>query len=315
MSNGYLAKMYGRCMTVDHTGFARMVTLVNQLFRGWDRHICGSSQFDRDIHGLYAKQQPHLNFTKREELRGRETMRKWGIPEGAKWVCLIVRDEAYLPELTYHSYRDSEIKTYILAVMELVARGYYVFRMGAKVKKPLQIKHPMVIDYAWDGRGSDFMGIYLGAHCSFCVSNGTGYDAIPVVFRKPVCFVNYVPIEYLNTWVKSVAIWKHHFKDGKRMSLQEIWDSKCGQFMSSDQFKEAGISLVDNTQDEIARAAVEMVAIVEGWAELKDQSWFWKQFPRSISTYNSRPLHGEIRMRIGEKFLEGYEPLTLDRAA
>ena len=298
-----LAKMLGRVIHIGPTWFFHVVMVINGLFEGSEKHVITTSQLDRDINNLYAKQKPHLSFTKQEEEQGREGLKKLGIPEGAKWVCLIVRDSAYLPQLGYHSYRDSEIDTYELAVRALADRGYYVVRMGVKVKKPLKVDHPKVIDFATNGTHSDFMSIYLGAHCEFAVSNGTGIDAIPAIFRRPICFVNYAPLEYLNTWIpNSLAIFKHYEKDGKRMALKEVYDSKCGQFMSTPDFLDAGISLVDNTPEEIREVVLEMA---DG-AKTDDQEKFWKDFPRSNSAYNDKPLHGEIKMRIGAKFCAQY---------
>lgn len=311
VSNKYLAKMIGRVVWVDPTRFINLVRLVNGLFKGWEKHIACGAQLDRDVHGLYAKHPPHLRFTPREEMRGIKQLRKWGIPEGAKWVCLIVRDEAYLPEKHYHSYRDSDVSNYALAAAELAERGYYVFRMGAKVKARLPIKHPRIFDYAVNGMRSEFMDIYLGAKCEFCVSNGTGFDAIPVIFRRPVCFVNYVPVEYLNTWVESVAIWKHHEKDGKRMSFQEIVDSGAGHFMRTKEFLDAGILLKENTQGEIRDAVLETLdMVVNKTPPSKEQEEFKKSFPKSMSQFSGTPLHGDIRMRIGQKFLAQYEQRT-----
>jgi len=267
------------------------------------------------------KQPPHLRFTPAELQRGISEKWRLGIPHGAKFVCLIVRDSAYLPELAYHSYRDSDIDTYEEAVWALIKRGYYVIRMGVKVAKPVKwhtdaLWDSHVIDFATNGMYSDFMSLYLGAHCDFCLSNGCGFDAIPVIFRRPVCYVNYVPIEYLQTYNKgSLAIWKHHYKDGKRMTLPEIYASGAGHFMRADEFEHAGITLVDNTPEEITAVALEMVERIRcklsSSMSISDKAMaqhlkFWQSFPRSVSTYTQRPLHGEIRMRIGREFLKGY---------
>lgn len=297
-----LLKMWGRILHIDHTGFAAIVLKVNKLFDGWRSIEIPSGNIDRDVNNLLERYAPHLEFTPEEKARGEAGLRRLGIPPGAKWVCLIVRDNAYLPNLTYHNYRDSDINTYEQAVLALVERDYYVIRMGAKVAKPLSVQHPRVIDFSekWD----DFMSVYLGAHCAFCLSNGCGFDAIPVIFRRPICYVNYVPLEYLQTYNPgSLAIWKHHEKDGKRMTPAEIWTSGAGQFMRADEYEQAGIKLVDNTVQEITDATLEMT---DGLST-EDQSAFWSIFPRSISPYTQTPLHGEIRMRIGREFLREYQ--------
>lgn len=303
ITNKYLAKMLSRVMWIDRTGLARLIVLLLQLWKGWEKHIVASVQVDRDIFNLFEKHPPHLKFTAAEEKRGETWLQAQGIK--GKFVCFNVRDGAFFtdrPELSYHDYRDSEIETYVPAMLDLAKRGYWVIRMGAKVKKPLPIQHSMILDYAHNGTRSEFMDIYLGAKCDFAVSTGAGWDAIPYVFRKPICYVNFVPVEYLFTFTKSVAVWKHHWKDGKRMTLDEMWASGCGNFMQADQFKEAGITLVDNTWQEIMDTVLEMVE-----PSIEDQAWFWEKFPRAFTPYNRQPIHGEIRMRIGTEFLKGYQ--------
>lgn len=308
-----LDKMLSRVVRIDRTGFIRTCALINQLFRGAEKHQIDTLQVDRDILNLYEKQAPHLSFTGAEHFRGMKELVHMGIHSfDAKWVCLIVRDTAKHPHLPYHSYRNSDVATYEQGAEALAERGYYVVRMGAKVEKPLKSKHPRVIDFATNGMYSDFMNIYLLAHCAFALSSGTGPDAIPVIFRRPICYVNYVPIEYLQTYHRgSLAIWKHHYKDGKRMTLAEIYEAKAGHFMRADEFEGAGITLVDNTPEEITAVALEMTVRINEWNTANTymadtQSNFWQAFPRSVSAYNGRPLHGEIRMRIGREFLKGY---------
>lgn len=309
-ANKQLAKMLARVVRVDPTPFARICDLLNQLFGG---KTIETAQVDRDPLNLYEKQGPHLSFTHGEEGKAILRLRELGIPWGAKWVYLIVRDHAKHPQLPYHSYRNTAIKDYVLAAEALADRGYYVVRMGKKVAEPFPSKHPRIIDFAMREPHDDFMAMYLGAHCAFCLSSGTGPDAIPVIFRRPVCYVNYVPLEYLQTYHRgSLAIWKHHEKDGKRMTVAEIVASGAGHFMRAEQFEDAGIKLVDNTPLEIKQVAMEMVRDVERMGvtspdAIAQQEAFWDAFPRSNSEFNKRPLHGEIRMRIGAEFLRGYQ--------
>ncbi len=316
-ANAYLSKMLRRVLRTDRTGFARIVWLCNTLFKGHEKHSIETAQYDRDIHNLYERFPAHLKFTDDEDRRGIVGRYRLGIPDGAKWVCLIVRDSAYLEKFDYHSYRDSDSETYMHAAWALTERGYYVIRMGAAVAKPFVTANHMIIDYASSGQRTEFMDIYLGAHCEFCLSNGCGFDSIPTIFRRPICYVNMVPLEYLATYVNpSLAIWKHHYRDGKRMTPAEIYESGMGQALASGNFESAGVTLVDNTAEEIADVAMEMVDMLEfglleiRWMNILDdkrQHAFWRTFPRNKSPFNDRPLHGEIRMRIGAKFLRGYD--------
>ena len=174
-------KMLKRVMPVGGT-FLRTVFVCNRLFAGHDRHSVPNLDIDRDPQNLLERFPPHLAFTEREEEYGYGVLKRMGIPHGAKWVCLIVRDAAYLPDLAYHAFRDCDVETYREACELLASRGYYVIRMGAKVAKPISFASPRIIDYATNGMRIDFMDAYLGAKCEFCISTGCGFDAIPYVF-------------------------------------------------------------------------------------------------------------------------------------
>jgi putative glycosyltransferase (TIGR04372 family) len=308
-ANTQLLKMFSRVMWIAPWGV--LVDHIGKRFKWWEKHQFSDAQWGRDIHNLMEKQPPHLSFTKEEERRGEEGLRALGIPEGARWVCLIARDSFYLKakgggvDYSYHDFRDSDIQTYRAAAVALMEKGYYVIRMGAYVKDSMKLAGTLFIDYAVSNRGSDFMDVYLGAKCAFCISNGTGFDGIPMIFRRPVCFVNETPFEYLSTWMKdSLAIWKHHEKDGKRMSVAEIVESGAGLFSKAEEYAAAGITLVENTPEEIKDVALEML---EPRSEPQALQAFWNAYPRSKSPHNGIPLHGEARLRIGAKFLESYE--------
>jgi putative glycosyltransferase (TIGR04372 family) len=313
-ANAHLLAMYRRVMPIWRWAFG--VQEVGKHLQGWNAaHTFSDSQWGRDIHNLIEKSPPHLTFTRAEEKRGRTGLRALGMP--AKWVCIINRDPMYLravapgQDYTYHSFRDSDIDNYCDAAVALIQRGYWVLRMGTFVEKRMALSGPQFIDYACSGMRSDFMDVYLGAKCAFTISNGTGFDGIPMIFRRPICFVNEAPFEYLSTWMKdSLAIWKHHLREGKRMSVAEIIASGAGLFSRSGQFEDAGITLEENTPTEIKDVALEMDDRLQGiHSVLADdalQARFWAAYPRSKSPANGGPLHGEIRLRIGSKFLTDY---------
>ena len=168
----------------------------------------GSLNSVLDVHNLLERFQPHINFSDDEERKGKRILNDFGIPEDAKFVCLLVRDSGYLDRhkesehlerWSYQSFRDGDIDKYVLAAEELARRGYYVFRMGGNVLKPLKSSNPKVIDYANLKIRSDFMDIYLGAKCRFCISTYSGFDLICDIFRKPIAFTAFVPFAKLET--------------------------------------------------------------------------------------------------------------------
>jgi len=315
-ANEQLFKMYKRVMPMSE--LATQFLLALQRFDWFREHIFSDANWGRDIHNVMEKYPPFLKFIKAEEKRGQQALRLLGIPEGEKWVCIIARDSMYLratepaADYSYHSFRDSDIQNYREAAVALMDRGYYVIRMGRFVEGPMKLQAPKFIDYACSPLRSDFLDVYLGAKCAFTISNGTGFDGIPMIFRRPICFVNEAPYGYLSTWMKnSLAIWKHHVKDGRKMSPEEIVSSGAYLFDRTQQYADAGITLVENSSAEIIDAALEMDAWLKNeekynGEEHKRQLDFWRNYPLSKSPHTGQPLHGEIRLRIGSKFLASY---------
>lgn len=318
--NQQLATMWKRVLRIWPAWILAPISRVNRLMPGGAVHeVLANTQHDRDVHNLLDRFPPHLEFTLAEEARGEVGLQAMGIEPGTSFVCLAVRDSAYLDafnnnrsDWSYHNYRDSDIQNYILAAEELAERGYVVIRMGAKVREAMKAVHPRIIDYATNGLRSDFMDIYLGAKSKFCISVGTGFDAVPLVFRRPIAYVNMVPLGYLFTFrAQFLGITKHHFSKVKNreLTLAEIFDHGVGFCLSTSDYESKGVQLIENTCDEIRDVAIEMAERQNGtWQVHGDdeelQRRFWEIFPAdAVDASQGRPLHGEIRARIGATFL------------
>jgi len=280
-------------------------------------HSLSSSGTGRDINNLLNVTEKHLYFTDEEHTYGEKCLRKMGIPEGALFVCLNVRDNAYLEsniqnyDWNYHNYRDTDIDNYVLAAEELAERDYFVIRMGAKVHKAFQSLHTKVIDYATNGMRTDFMDIYLGANCEFAVSTGSGWDNVPYVFRRPIVYVNHCPIGEIETFNKDALIISQHYcskKEGCKLTLREIFTQGVGFLNHNSEYSSKGIELIEDTPEEIRDICVEMASRLNGeWQSQKDdedlQKQFWDIFPRDSKNEAGVPLHGEISSGFGSDFL------------
>lgn len=313
--NKQLLLMWKRLLHVWPKALIKPVRDINKCFPGWELHEIGqNTQADRDVHGLLGRFPSHLKLTGEEEDKGKAGLKRMGISENDRFVCLLVRDSAYLNDASwsYHKYRDSNIENYILAVEELAKRGYYVLRMGAKVNSSLASSDPKIIDYATNGMRNDFMDIYLGAKCNFCISTSSGWDAVPLIFRRPIAYVNMVPLGYLFTFLsKSIGITKKHYlpEENRFISLSEIFAMGVGFCNTAFKFEAKNIRLIENTPEEIRDLVTEFEERLIGkWISATGdedlQEGFWKIFPiKSLSTNNGRSLHGEIRFRYGTLFL------------
>ena len=313
--NQQLLIMWQRVLRIWPTWILRPLFTLNRIVPAGKLHEIGdNSQHDRDIFNLLDKFKPHLHFTIDEEIRGEKFLIELGIPSNTKFVCLNVRDSAYLSgsEWSYHNYRDCNIQNFVLVAEALAVQGYYVVRMGAKVHESIKSENPKVIDYATNGMRNDFADIFLGAKCFFCISTGTGWDAVPENFRRPVVFVNLVPLINMHTYSdKLLTITKRHVWQGSQieLSLKEIFFHGVGFSSYASEFDAKGINLIENTPEEILDVVMEMEKRLNGnWqTEREDkelQDSFWDIFPADVvNPYNDMPYHGEIRGRFGAAFL------------
>jgi putative glycosyltransferase (TIGR04372 family) len=316
--NFQLRIMLKRVINIYPRWLVQPVHILNNYLPGGEKHNIPKTTCDNvDVLNLIHNScsSSHFEFTTEEEDRGKIELKKIGIKYKSKFVCLIVRDSAYLEhqkienstgvDWSYHDYRDTEIHNYELAINELVKNGYYVIRMGVKVNTKLSTKHPMIIDYATNGMRSDFMDIYLGAKCEFCISTSTGYDSVPRLFRRPVVIVNQPHVERFYSWLSDAVTIFQKVRDvntGKYLSLKSIIESGIGAFGTTNEFVENGVELIENTPEEIKDAVVEMMLRLNGkWHD----NWYDSQARSSVeSIYSKSELNGKILSRFGTAFLK-----------
>jgi len=318
LCNKQLAKMWERKIHILPWFLLRPMDLIIRSFTFLSPFkVIEAKGGVMDIDNLLDRLPTHLEFTQEEEERGQARLLEMGIPVGELFVCLVVRDSAYLAQkyegadVSHHNYRDTDIRNYVLAAEALAERGYFVIRMGVKVNGALKSDHPMVIDYATNGMRSDFMDIYLGVKCAFCISTGTGWDAIPEMARRPIAYVNFVPLGYLHTYsAKNLSITKRFVSraTNENLTLRDIFSRGLGFSLLDGDYTCQGVDLVENTPEEILDLVVEMVGRLNGaWHEIEDddmlQKAFWERFPVDTLAPGGSLIHGEIRSRYGAVFL------------
>jgi putative glycosyltransferase (TIGR04372 family) len=321
VANEQLAVMWARRLRIWPAWLLGQAFRLNRLLPGAAIHEVGdNTQGDRDVHNLFERMPPFLSFTPEEKLRGQAGLAAMGIPTDGEFICLVARDDAYLKTLSpqrpghfdYHNYRNVDIQNFVAAAEALADLGYYVIRMGSAVKALINSTHPRVIDYAANNMRSDFMDIYLGATCSFCVSSGAGLDAIPRIFRRPMAFASLLPIGYLLTFEKdSVGICKKHWLTSEQrwLSLKEIFNLGVGYCLASSGYDVKGVEVVENTPKEIRSLVMEMAERIKGtWLGTPDdealQRRFWEIYPIDARDARGKaPLHGQVRARYGAQFL------------
>ena len=121
----------------------------NQFLPGGDVHKQPIIYSTEDIDGLFTKHNQKIPFLPEETIEAKNWLRKQGWSEGEPFVCLLVRDSAYLAndpihgkgdEESYekwqgHDHRDANITTYNSSMKWLADQGVWVLRMGKIMAK------------------------------------------------------------------------------------------------------------------------------------------------------------------------------------
>jgi putative glycosyltransferase (TIGR04372 family) len=282
-----------------------------------------------DGDGLLGATKPTLSFNPSELAEGQIFLRKLGLNPNDKFICLNVRDEVFLRESevigwtknrdwSYHNYRDSDISTYVAAAEALAEMGYTVFRMGALVKDPLVSKHPRVIDYATNGMRTEFLDIFLGAHCTFCISTGSGWDSVPTIFRRPILFVNMLPIFSPSASTLPIMLYpKLLMNQGSltSLSLADLTQRNLATPLNTAAYADAGVEIRDLSSEELVEAVTEMAQRVKGtFVETPEQKEMQAKLKHILSTHpklQPTPNYYPIRAEFASCFLSRY-PNFLD---
>jgi putative glycosyltransferase (TIGR04372 family) len=267
----------------------------------------------RDREGIFQKCNHQLEFNDKEKQIGMTYLSSHGVDENMSYVCLVVRDPSYLSSVgsktkdwSYHSYRDSNLQDYKDATIALARMGYTIFRMGKVVESKLKVNHENVIDYATSDSRSDFLDMWLMANCKFCISTALGLDAVASCFRRPILFVNALPLKHMLTSQEHVFVPKHlkWKQTGVKLSVEEYLQHS---YNSSVEYENNGIEICSLAPLEIKNVAIEFARRVgNNWSEsCEDRRWqqeFWKRL-KQWDGYDEWHSWIHPKARIGADFI------------
>jgi putative glycosyltransferase (TIGR04372 family) len=200
---------------------------------------------------------PHISFSIDEIAEGKRQLHEIGIDPNRPHVCLIVRDGGHYNaqgevESPGYDFLNFDINNFASAAEELLAHGFQVVRMGSGSEQPFSSAPKGVIDYAHLNKRSEFLDVYLAATCEFAVSTQTGPDAVCMLFRRPVMYVDVTRYGQFFFGSK-LATWSpvRLLKNGKELKLSEIVNSDIAWFKDPTLFAQNGVSQKKSSESEI----------------------------------------------------------------
>jgi putative glycosyltransferase (TIGR04372 family) len=293
----------------------------SQIIPGGGLHTIHTSLTDsRDVEGLFHRFDCSIPFLPSEDVSCEDWLKSKGWTKGEPFVVLLVRDSAYLSQnhsnydWSHHSYRDSDIKTYIPAIEWLASQGVWVLRMGKSMATRIYSKSNRIVDYAFDAKKSDLLDIWLFANSSAIISTASGLDYLGGIYRKPILFLNALPLFDLAsffdmTWVPKNLIWKD---SRKFLTLTETIEHT---YYFSNEYEANGIEVEDLSTQVITQSVIEFWQKTsntkkDSAGEIGTQRLFWTIFtenPKFREKHNS--VHKNARVgtfwlsTMGERYL------------
>lgn len=230
-----------------------------------DNRLLTLAEFGREVQLRWeAENRPALlELSAEHRNAGYQLLHELGMPEGA-WFCgLHVREGSD----QMRAIRNSNIDTYDLAIEEIVRRGGWVVRMGDSSMRPLRPR-PNVIDYIHSGRQQDWMDVFLWAEGRFFLGTGSGPVVLPLCFGKGTAIANWAPLASRQWGKDDILLPKQYWLESEQrfLTMEERMSPKYGYHESANALKELGVTVIDNSPEEIVDLVVEMFERIDGAA-------------------------------------------------
>lgn len=264
--------VYYFCRFLQKTQVFRKITLETYgLVDHWAKTIASPVIFslplnDQNIFTSWLKSRTHLN-------------------ELNPCITLHNRDSAYRPKDLHNSYRDFHPSVF-LGVIEKFGDKYNFIRVGRLARDPLRSFSRGCIDLPFSA-SDDKLDVLCQEASLFYFGSDSGIQCISHAFRKPTAGICYSPFVYgalrkmastkLGFIPKRIA-WRN---SGRPIGLIEMYEKKLINFYSSREIEEAGICVIDNSNQEVLEFFEEVLVIHEknldkSAIHTEEQEEFWR---------------------------------------
>ncbi len=259
-------------------------------------------------------QGPLLRLTGEHRMRGREELRRRGVPENAWFVTLHNREPGYIHgEAEYQAFRDAAITDFLPAIRTIVDRGGWVVRVGDETMTPLPAMDG-VIDYALSDWRSDWMDVFLFAGCRFFLGSTSGPHLVAETFGVPVVITNLCPISYKAPSKQDLFLPKLYRQrsNNRLLPLEMFMEPPFYYLMNGEIYDQHGIEVVDNQPEEIVEAVEEMLDRLDGRLAYDTGD---RELQRRYDHLFHREANYIGRSRVGRAFGQRYQDLLPRLAA
>ena len=252
---------------------------------------------------------PLLDLRRDHAERGQESLRRLGVPVGAWFVCVHVRESGYLREdhTSPEAARNADIHAFFPAIEAITRRGGWVVRLGDSTMAPLPAM-ANVVDYALSAERSDWMDVFLAASCRFILATTSGMMVVGLNFGVPVAATNFFPPGDRMAGTPDLFIPKliRKRQGGRFLSFDESMQMPLALTYDARRLVDRGLEAVDSEAEDILTLTEEMLEKVDNRVsysaedEALQRRWLALLHPYSV---------GEAGARVGRGFLRRHRRL------
>jgi putative glycosyltransferase (TIGR04372 family) len=197
LENDYWIRMFNsRPMLLADEFYEVMPYDVNSRKRG---HVNDLNTY-KIIRELFRNTKPIYDFSFLSSSERYKCLARVGISESDRFVCLHIRDSAYLDRMalldtSYHNFRDSQLSSYELTINYLIEFGYKVVRLGKETNQYISVDSEHFIDLHLLGNleQRDLLDVLLLQHCDFLISSPCGVTDLATSLDTPILVANAAP--------------------------------------------------------------------------------------------------------------------------
>ena len=255
-----------------------------------------------------------LQLSAKQNQEGRNSLIEMGIDPNRPYICLVVRDGGHYsdssgPENPAYEFRNYDIDDFSELALSLIQRGYQVVRLGAGREKPFSIKYDGLIDYATSRFRSELLDVFLAANCSFAVSTQTGPDAVCLLFRRPVCYLE-IPVFSQMFFGSGLTVWNPviYERSGQKLSLYEIAASDLLWANTTDEVLNKGVRGIRSSSTEMVQNVASFVDYFESEFQLSPEdaqrSFVANQILENALGDKGKEVFGEVEALFNPAFLK-----------